>query len=420
MSTENVVVVGAGIVGICCAIVLRQRGLSVQLIDRKGPAEETSYGNSGVICNSYLLPQAKPSLRSKLPAMLLNRDPRFLIHYPHLASLVPWLGRFAAYCNRKTMESRVPALSHLLAGAIEEHIDFMRQSGANQYLNNSGWLRLYRDQPSYGHSELERSYYDKYGVSYQTLDWDGIQQLEPDLRVRYERGIWLDKLPSVRNPGAVCQRYAQYFRSLGGIIVRSEIKHLARTSSGWTVHCETQAHRAGQVVVALGAWSPQLLGIDSFNNPIAIERGYHMMFRPADGADLRRSIMDVDRGFVMTPMEQGIRATSATNLTARETAPTYTQMIDLIPRIRETFPVGKQLLSEPWMGRRPSTADSLPIIGPAKLHPGLWYAFGHGHLGFTLGPVTGRIIGNAVAGDPWDPRNDPFLPSRFTLREQIY
>ncbi len=317
------------------------------------------------------------------------------------------------------MERRVGPISRLLSNVIEAHLELMKLSGASRYLNDNGWLRLYSDTNSFRHTGLERSYYDRYGLSYQILDRSGIMELEPNLTAPFEHGIWLDKLPSVRDPGAVCKAYAEYFLGSGGKLTRDEVRGISKVpGDGWSVHCSSHNHLADQVVVAAGAWSPRLLGISALKNPIAIERGYHLMFETTRSKELIRSVMDVDQGFVLTPMSSGIRATSATNLVARETGPDYTQINELIPRIRATFPVGRQLSEQPWMGRRPSTADSLPIIGPSAHHPGLWHAFGHGHLGFSLGPVTGKIVGEAMAGGR-DPRNDPFLPSRFSFRENV-
>jgi D-amino-acid dehydrogenase len=148
----------------------------------------------------------------------------------------------------------------------------------------------------------------------------------------------------------------------------------------------------------MGAWTPKLIGQLGYSNPLAIERGYHTILAPADGASLSRPIFDVDGSYVMSSMDMGLRVTTGSNLVYGETAPDPRQIAQVMPRVREAFPVGKILLDEPWMGRRPTVPDSLPIIGPAPRHENLWLAFGHSHMGFTMGPITGQLIANDISG----------------------
>ncbi len=159
-----------------------------------------------------------------------------------------------------------------------------------------------------------------------------------------------------------------------------------------------QVETAAKLVVSLGAWTPQLLTPLGYANPLAIERGYHTLFAPARGARLSRPIFDADASYVMAPMEAGLRLTTGSDLVHRETRPSPRQVARVIPRAQEAFPLAEQLLPEPWMGRRPTLPDTLPIIGAAPRHENLWLAFGHSHMGFTLGPISGRMIANCVSG----------------------
>ena len=165
--------------------------------------------------------------------------------------------------------------------------------------------------------------------------------------------------------------------------------------------------------MAMGAQSPLLLSTVGVKVPMVIERGYHLLFQPKSGKSLGRSIIDTQFGLVMTPMEMGIRVTSAVNLVAREIPPSFQQILDLAPQIESIFPFEKRNNDDPWMGNRPSTPDTLPIIGPAVGHDNLWLAFGHGHLGLTLGPKTGMLIADAMAGKTGASEANAFLPSRF-------
>jgi D-amino-acid dehydrogenase len=170
---------------------------------------------------------------------------------------------------------------------------------------------------------------------------------------------------------------------------------------------------AARVVVAMGAWTPEVIGQLGYSNPLAIERGYHTVLAADGDASLSRPIFDVDASYVMAPMEAGLRVTTGTNMTRRETAPDPRQVKRVMPRVREAFPVAEELLQEPWMGRRPTLPDSLPIIGRAPRHEDLWLAFGHSHMGLTMGPITGQLIANFISGaaQPFDVGS--CAPSRY-------
>ncbi len=167
------------------------------------------------------------------------------------------------------------------------------------------------------------------------------------------------------------------------------------------------------ILVCLGAWTPCLLKPLGYANPLAIERGYHTIFTPPEKGNLSRPIFDVDASYVMAPMDMGLRVSSGSNLVYRETAPTPVQINCIIPRVREAFPVGEQILDQPWMGRRPTVPDTLPIIGPAPRHKNLWLAFAHSHMGFTLGPVSGQMIANFIGGTPQSIAIKPVSPARY-------
>jgi D-amino-acid dehydrogenase len=148
----------------------------------------------------------------------------------------------------------------------------------------------------------------------------------------------------------------------------------------------------------MGAWTPEIIGQLGYSNPLAIERGYHTIFSPGDSASLSRPIFDVDASYVMSPMDMGLRVTTGSNLTRREARPNPRQVARVIPRVREAFPVGEVVTQDPWMGRRPTVPDTLPLIGPAPRHQNLWLAFAHSHMGLTMGPITGQLIANFLSG----------------------
>ncbi len=228
----------------------------------------------------------------------------------------------------------------------------------------------------------------------------------------YKVGLLHTETASVDSPGAVVKAYARMFAGCGGEIRQSEIKSLRPEGDGWCVTLRDGALSARHVVVALGPWSKDLLQPLGYRVPMAFERGYHQEFEPNPARALSRPIHDADGSFVMTPMEQGIRVTSGVELTARDAPSSLAQLDAVVPLARGVVGFGDPV-GEPWRGARPTLPDSLPMIGPAPRHPGLWLAFGHQHIGFTTGPATGAAIAAMIGGTPPSFDAAPFLPGRY-------
>jgi len=406
-------VLGAGMVGICCAIELQRRGFQVQLIDRRGPGEETSSGNAGILSLSSIAPLASPALLSRLPRLAANFDTDFLLHYPHLPRLLPWLVRFLVRCNRKSYLHDGRLIDALTVPSVAAHLALISASQAEHLVNASGALKLYRNLQTYRRDKLERDLFDICGLSYSVLEGQEISSLEPDIANIFKKAVLIEDSISIRNPESLCKSYAKHFQQLGGELKRAEVNLVSHEKDQWRLHTTDGLEPAERLVICMGAWTAELIKQLGYSNPIAIERGYHTVFSAQQGKILSRPIFDVDSSYVMIPMEMGLRVTSGSNLIHRETVATPRQIEKIIPRVRETFPVERILLEKPWMGRRSSTPDSLPMIGPAPRHKNLWLAFAHAHMGFTMGPITGQIIANYVTGDAQTLPVEAYLPNRY-------
>ena len=397
--TKSVHVLGAGIVGISCALELQRRGYRVTLLDRRGPGEETSSGNAGLLSYSNITPLASPALLPRLPKLMMNLDNDFRLHYPHLPRLLPWMLRFVRRCRRSVYLRDGASMNLLTQASVALHRQWIDEFGAGSLAVNRGGLKLYREQNSFRRDALERELLERCGVRLRVLDRAQIHQLEPDLNPVFAQAVLIEDTILIRDPQKLCQLYAQGFVAAGGRLQRAEVRELRPSSGdGWELVTVQGQERVGRLVLCLGAWMPGLLHSLGYSNPLAIERGYHMLLQPADGKSLGRSIFDVDASYVMSPMAMGFRVSSGSNLVYAETRPDPRQLMRVLPRAREAFPLGRELLSAPWMGRRPTLPDTLPIIGPAPGHANLWLAFGHSHMGFTLGPISGRLIANFVDG----------------------
>lgn len=410
---EEVTVLGAGIVGICCALELQRQGFDVSLLDRRGPGEETSSGNAGILSYSNITPLASPALLPRLPLLLLNRENDFRLHYPHLPALLPWMLRFLLRCRRDTFMRDGEAMNRLTGASIELHKRWIAEAGAEELLNSRGGLKLYRRRESFLRDRLERELLQRCAVKYTELDMQQAYELEPHLKPIFTQAVLIDESLSIRNPEKLCKAYARMFGAAGGRVVQAAVQGLRQAPGGWEVITDQGRQTASRLVICLGAWTPQLIAQLGYANPLAIERGYHTVFAPAQGAALSRPIFDVDASYVMAPMEAGLRVSTGTNLVSCETGPDPRQVTQAIPRAREAFPLAEELLREPWMGRRPTLPDTLPIIGAAPRHENLWLAFGHSHMGLTMGPITGRLIANALSGSAQPFSLAPCDPARY-------
>jgi D-amino-acid dehydrogenase len=383
------------------------------LLDRRGFAQETSLGNAGLLSYSNITPIASPALIPRIPRLILNLDDDFLLHYPHFPSLLPWLLRFVSRCRRKTYLADGARMADLTFASIEVHKQWIAEAGVQDLLNRGGALKLYRHRQGFLEEQLERDLLERCGVRYTVLSADEAYELEPDLKRIFAQAVLIDDTVSSRSPEKLCKAYAEMFVEAGGRFEQADIQSLRAAAEGWEVITDRGVEKAPRVVVCMGTWTPGLIGQLGYANPLAIERGYHTVYAPSGDARLTRPIYDVDASYVMAPMEMGLRVSSGSNLVRRETKPDPRQLARVSPRISEAFPIGEELLPEPWMGMRPTVPDTLPIIGPAPRHENLWLAFAHSHMGLTMGPITGRLIANFITGNEQPFAVSSCAPSRY-------
>jgi len=413
MARTDVIVLGAGVVGTSIALHLAKRGLAVALVDRGGVGEQTSYGNSGVIEGSTILPPAFPSRLGALMRVALKRASDANYHLSFLPHVAPWLLAFRAASRPDRIAETARLNRPLFARALAEHETLMQEAGATQYLRKTGWLKLYRRADALKALQLEFDLAGEFGLPLKTFDARGAQALEPSLNPVFAHAVFWPKAASVSNPLAVTRAYAARFAALGGVTVNGDARTLHRAGNRWRVETNEGGVDAPEVVVALGPWAPDLLEPLGLRLPMAVKRGYHRHFRAAGNAALSRPVVDVDYGYLITPMQQGIRLTTGAEFAARDAKPTPVQFDRLMPQARALFPLGERADDKTWLGSRPCFADSRPVIGRAPGLAGLWLAIGHSHWGLTLGPVTGRLIADMMTGDPpfCDPA--PYRAERF-------
>jgi D-amino-acid dehydrogenase len=407
----DVVVLGAGIVGVSAAYAAQQRGLSVILVDRREPGSETSYGNAGILSSGSISPLNNPSLWSALPKYLTNRHAALRWNPGWSIRNADWVIRFLANATASRLRPRATALHGLIGASLKLHREWIVKAEAAQRIRETGWLKAWRSD-AVAAAKQEQALLTEYGIESRLLDRQAISALEPSILPVYKVGLLHTQTASVDSPSAVVKAYARMFAGSGGEIRQSDIKAVVPEDNGWRVVLADGEIRARHVVVALGPWSADLLRPLGYRVPLAYERGYHREFKPNPARSLQRPIHDAEGSFLMTPMENGIRVTSGVELTDRDAPSSFAQLDQVVPLARGVVEFG-EAVGDPWRGARPTLPDSLPMIGPAPRHAGLWLAFGNQHIGFTTGPATGAAIAAMIGGTapPFDAT--PFAPSRY-------
>jgi D-amino-acid dehydrogenase len=409
----DTLVLGGGMVGVSVAVHLQQRGLSVALVDRKAPGNETSLGNAGLIQREGVYPYAFPRDPVTLLRYAGNRALDVRYHARAMPTLVPFLYRYWYHSRADRHAAIARAYSTLIEHCVREHRALVDASGAHDLLRHGGWLKVFRSERKRdAELRVAEAWKAEYGVAFDALDAAQLRRDEPSLSHALSGGLRYTDADTVNDPNALVTAYARHFESLGGRIFIGDATTLAPQ---WSVDTEAGRIDGQSAVVALGPWSDTVTARLGYRLPLAVKRGYHMHYAAQDGARLNQPVLDAEIGYLMAPMAKGIRLTTGAELAYRDAPATPVQLDALEPLARAIFPLGKRLDDRPWLGCRPCTPDMMPIIGPAKRHKELWFAFGHAHHGLTLGPVTGRLLAEMITGmtpiaDPTPFRADRFEP----------
>ncbi len=413
MARVDVAVLGAGIVGTSVALHLVKRGLSVTLIDRKAPGEETSFGNAGIIEGNTVFPPTFPTDLMSLLRIAFKRAPEASYHTNFLFTAMPWLLAFRRSARPQWLVENARLIRPLFAAAVPEHEKLMEESGSSRYLRKTGWLKVYRREKTFDGLAPEREMAKEFGMRLDVLDTEQSRALEPSLNPVFTRGVFWPQAASISSPIGLTRAYVSRLEALGGVLLHGDARTLHRNGEHWRIDTQEGSLDADQVVVTLGPWAPDLLEPLGIKLPLGIKRGYHRHFRAQGNASLSRPVLDADGGYCITPMEQGLRITTGAEIAPRDAVQTPVQFDRVMPKARSLFPLGDQTEDQTWMGARPCFPDSRPVIDRAPGQKGLWLAFGHAHWGLTLGPATGRLLADMMTGaTPFcDPA--PYRATRF-------
>ena len=412
--TCETLVLGAGMVGTSIAYHLARRGRAVTLLDRRAPGEETSFGNAGIIQREAVKPYPFPRDLATLLRVLPNRQIDIRYRPRGLLAAAGPLMQYWRHSAPARHAAAVPAYASLTVRCTEEHQALIAAAGAESLVCKQGWLDGFRQSASLeAQAANAEAIAEAYGVTHEVLDAAALKAREPHLREGMLGAVHWTNGWTVRDPGALVKAYAAAFEAAGGRVEQAEAQRLEQTASGWRLHSSAGVHEAEELVLATGPWSAYWLAALGYRVPLFPKRGYHMHYAMQDGTRLNHWLRDADAGYLVAPMRAGVRLTTGAELTTLDAAPRYGQL-DAAERVaRELLPLGERRNAAPWMGSRPCVADMLPVIGAAPRHDGLWLAFGHGHQGFTLGPVTGRVLAEQMCGVTPAVDLAPFHLARF-------
>ena len=411
---SDAVVLGAGIVGICVALHLQKRGRAVVLVDRRGAAEETSFGNAGLIQREGVYPYGFPHDFGALLRYGLNRTIDAHYHPSALPRLAPFLWQYWHHSRPARHAEVARRYSKLIEHCVSEHQALAAEAGATGFLRSGGWMKVFRTtrERDRRFAEAER-WQREFGVNYRAVDAHALQEMEPHVAPVLVGALhWTDPV-AVDDPQGLALAYLRAFERLGGKFVQGNAASLEADGGGWRLRTVHGPLSAGAAIVALGPWADILTRALGYDLPLAVKRGYHMHYRAAGEAKLNTPMLDTERGYFLAPMRRGIRLTTGAEFALRDAIRTPVQLGRAEPIARDLFPLAERLDTEAWMGARPCTPDMLPVIGRAPRHANLWFAFGHAHHGLTLGAVTGRLVAEMVSGEAPFVDPAPYSAERF-------
>ncbi|MGY5774782.1 NAD(P)/FAD-dependent oxidoreductase [Rhizobium sp. LEGMi135b] len=413
MARPDVMVIGAGVVGLSAAIAAQSRGLSVVVVDREGPAAGASAGNAGAFAFTDILPLASPGILKKAPKWLLDPLGPLSVPPAYALQIAPWMFRFWRACQPSRVAQSTAAQTSLMDLSKAELESFLAATDTLSMLRKEGNLQVYESEAEFRASLPGWDVRRDHGIEFQHLKADEMAAIQPGLASRFILGTFTPGWYSIADPKLYTLALANHFRSRGGVIETAEISALRAIPAGVEVMAtDGKLRQAGKVVLAAGAFSHRIAKTLGEHIPLETERGYNTTL-PADAFDLRTQITFGGHGFVVSKLSTGIRVGGAVELGGLKLPPNFHRSEAMLQKARAFLSGLKPEGGVQWMGFRPSLPDSLPAIGRAKATPDVIHAFGHGHLGLTQSAGTARLVADLLTERTTAIDLTPFSPQRF-------
>lgn len=415
MQRFDAIVLGAGIVGVSTALALQKKGIETVLVDRQQPGLGASFGNSGVIQREAVLPYAMPRDFKTLFQTMIGQNVAARMHLYALPGLLPFFARYWWHSEPSRHVEIAKSYATLIEKCLTSYDELIAETDAGKLLEKQGIIVGFRSKQLFNkalvNTEIEKN---TYGLAISHLEnEDAVKHAIPYIQEGFKAAIhYLDPV-TISDPHALLLELFNKFEDLGGQFQIADAMSLKNSNGQYEITGLDGPLTSKHAINALGAHAPLLARKFSLNVPMGLKRGYHLHFENMSDAQLTSTVVDEKYGFVLTPKAAGIRLTTGAEFANLNAAPTPRQLQQAIPIAQKLYPLGPQIEDEPWMGIRPCMPDMLPVIGETPGQKGLWCAFGHGHQGLTLGPITGQLIAQLIVGEPPAVNLKPFDPVRF-------
>ena len=410
MENFRIGIIGAGIQGVCSALFLQKKGHQVIIFDKDEPGCAASYGNAGHFSPYASVPLNRPDVLSDVPSMLLSSKGPLALKWNYVPKMIPWFLKFIKNCTKKNMMHTAKYMHQILDLALPAYDELFDEIDLDGLIKNNGIMYIWNNQ-NIKSRELEIKIRNELGVKQKILNPKEIHDLEPNIKPIYDGGVFYEYAKHTTNPKKVLQKLFDLFIQKGGKFLKYNIKDLNFDNQKPVIRTETQRFIFDKVIIACGAFSKKFSDDLYENIPLDTERGYHVHFKDYQHL-ISRPVVFSNRGFGMTPMEQGLRVVGTVEFGGLKNPPSKSRIKNLIDNAKFMLNDLPEHEDE-WLGFRPTLPDFLPVIGPSKNYKNVFYSFGHHHLGWTLGAISGKIISKMITQEKTNLDLEPYSSLRF-------
>lgn len=408
----HVVIIGAGIVGVSTGIWLRRAGVAATLVDKGPPGMGTSFGNAGILASCSMVPVTVPGLVTKAPRMLMNPDFPLFLRWSYLPKLLPWLVKYLGHANDKDARRIARGLNDIVGDSVDQHLALTDGLKAREFLLLGDYNFAYPSREKFEADSYGWGIRADHGFVPDLIEGGAVQEYDPAFGPAIKLIARMKEHGHVLDPGGYVAALAREFQALGGKVIQAEVRDVTLDNGQVTQVLTDQGPlECDRVVLSAGVWSKPLMQKLGITVPLETERGYHIVFRDADGGPKFPAMVTTGK-FVATPMNAGLRCAGIVEFGGLKAGPSKAPLDLLRRQVKQVFPNLTFGAEEPWQGHRPATPDSLPVLGEIN-GSGVFGAFGHQHIGLTAGPKTGRLVAALIAGQPPNLDLSPYTPQRY-------
>ena len=408
---SSVGIIGAGIQGVCIGLNLLKRNIPTTIFDSKDPGSMASYGNAGHFSPYAVLQLNRPDVLYDIPKMLFSSYGPLALKWNYIPKMIPWILGYLKNCNNKSMLHTAKYMHQILSLSNDAYEEIFQEIDTSGLVERKGIIYVWTNK-NLKSRELEIKVRKDLGVEQKLLNTREILDLEPNLNPVFDAGAYYDYAYHAKDPGGIVKKIFELFIQRGGKFIKENVETVRQpTATETLIKTNNKEYKFEKSVIACGAFSKKFTDQLNEKIPLDTERGYHVHFKGMENL-LTRPVIFLDRGFGLTPMNQGLRAVGTVELGGLKN-PLSKKRIDYIVRCaKELLPQLKNYEDE-WLGFRPTLPDFLPVLGPSKNNKNIVYAFGHHHLGWTLGAITGKVISGILANEKTNLDLSAYSSSRF-------